>query len=95
MRTLFFPLLICLLGTTACNRTVDPDQLGETCARRLADRTQLGSDQIERFCGCFIAASQKKVSAERLADEFENGGSSVFKDALQPEFDQCKAQVTR
>src|SRR5689334_16719781 len=85
MRTYISICLPCLLCIAGCARSVSPDQLSETCHRRLESRANLTSDQASRFCSCFLDAALKKVPAETLASEFESGSSDVFKDQLRPE----------
>ncbi|QNH23235.1 hypothetical protein HEP73_04188 [Xanthomonas sp. GW] len=95
MRAVIAAVFLSMLALCGCARSVAPEQLGETCERRLGARTGLTSTQAGRFCTCFLQASLKKVPAETLAREFETGSSEMFKSTLRGEFEQCKSALAR
>lgn len=93
MRTIAAVVVILVVGLAGCKRPVPAEQVGEACSRRLQERSGLSASRAEAFCDCFVAAAAKKMSTEELASQMQDGGSQAFKDALRPEFEQCKAQA--
>ncbi|MBF6023234.1 hypothetical protein [Lysobacter niastensis] len=79
-------LLLC-----ACNRGPSPDELKQSCGRRLGNSTALTSTQIQRFCSCFIDAGLEKYPASKIAQDFKTGTGDMFNEAMRTEFNQCKA----